>query len=87
MARVNKARLAFQMRTATGLGHYSAKGPGQLVLNHSGYGFHVALVVSHSGGEIDLSPTGLTAKEVDLWLSGFNHGLDAERCKSHWLKA
>jgi hypothetical protein len=90
MARITKARLDFQLRAAIALGGY-AEGPyptpGQLVVNHSASGYSVDLVVNDAGGQADLSPCGLTAKELDLWLSGFNAGLDADRKKAHWLGA
>ena len=90
MARITKARLDFQLRAAIALGHY-AEGPyptpGQLVINHSGYGYSVDLVVNDGGGQADLSPCGLTAKELDIWFSGFNAGLDSKRRKAHWLGA
>ena len=90
MARITKARLDFQLRTAAALGDY-AEGPyptpGQLVINHSGYGYSVDLVVNDGGGQADISPCGLTAKEVDLWLTGFKAGLDSNRRKSHFLGA
>jgi hypothetical protein len=90
VARITKARLDFQLRAAIALGHY-AEGPyptpGQLVINHSGYGYSVDLVVNDGGGQADLSPCGLTAKELDIWFSGFNAGLDSNRRKAHWLGA
>jgi hypothetical protein len=90
VVRITKARLDFQLRTAAALGDY-AEGPyptpGQLVINHSGYGYSVDLVVNDGGGQADISPTGLTAKELDLWFSGFNAGLDSKRRKAHWLGA
>lgn len=58
---------------------------GQLVINHSGTGYSVDLVVNDGGGQKNLSPRGLTAREMDLWLSGFCAGLDSERSKAHWL--
>ena len=88
MARITKERLNFQLRNAISLGHYCDgpyPTPGQLVINHSGYGYSVDLVVNDAGGQADLSPSGLTAKELDLWFSGFNAGLDSERRKAHWL--
>jgi hypothetical protein len=88
MVRITKERLNFQLRNAISLGHYP-DGPypttGQLVINHSGSGYSVDLVVNDAGGQADLSPSGLTAKELDLWLSGFNAGLDSERRKARWL--
>jgi hypothetical protein len=88
MARITKAHLDSQLRTAAALGGY-AEGPyptpGQLVINHSGYGYSVDLVVNDGGGQADLSPCGLTAKELDIWFSGFNAGLDSKRRKAHWL--
>ena len=90
MARITKARLDFQLRVAIALGDY-AEGPyptpGQLVINHSDSGYSVDLVVNDAGGQADLSPCGLTAKELDLWLSGFNAGLDSTRHKAHWFGA
>lgn len=90
MARTTKARLDFQLRAAIALGDY-ADGPyptpGQLVINHSSSGYSVDLVVNEAGGQADLSPCGLMAKELDLWLSGFNAGLDSKRRKAHWLGA
>jgi len=90
MARITKARLDFQLKNAIALGGF-AKGPyptpGQLVVNHSASGYSVDLVVNDGGGQADLSPCCLTAKELDLWLSGFSAGLDADRKKAHWLKA
>ena len=90
MARITKARLDFQLRAAIALGHY-VEGPyptpGQLVVNHSASGYSVDLVVNDAGGQADLSPCGLTARELDLWFSGFNAGLDSKRRKAHWLGA
>ena len=90
MARITKARLDFQLRAAIALGHY-AEGhyptPGQLVVNHSASGYSVDLVVNDGGGQADLSPCGLTARELDIWFSGFNAGLDSKRRKAHWLGA
>ena len=90
MARITKARLDFQLRAAIALGHY-AEGPyptpGQLVINHSASGYSVDLVVNDAGGQADLSPCGLTAKELDIWFSGFNAGLDSKRRQAHWLGA
>jgi hypothetical protein len=90
MARITKDRLDFQLRAAIALGHY-VEGPyptpGQLVVNHSASGYSVDLVVNDAGGQADLSPCGLTAKELDIWFSGFNAGLDSKRRKAHWLGA
>ena len=90
MARITKARLDFQLRAAIALGHY-AEGPyptpGQLVVNHSASGYSVDLVVNDAGGQADLSPCGLTAKELDIWFSGFTAGLDSKRRKAHRLGA
>ena len=90
MARITKARLDFQLRAAIALGGY-AEGPyptlGQLIVNHSASGYSVDLVVNDAGGQADLSPCGLTARELDLWFSGFNAGLDSKRRTAHWLGA
>jgi len=89
MARITRARLEWQLKVAASLGNYTDgpyPTPGQLVINHSGLGYSVDLVVNDGGGQADLSPGCLTAKELDLWLSGFCAGLDSERKKAHWLK-
>ena len=89
MTRTTKARLDWQLKTAIALGGY-ADGPyptpGQLVINHSASGYSLDLVVNDAGGQADVSPTGLTAKELDIWLQGFNRGLDSERSKAHHLQ-
>lgn len=89
MTRTTKARLDWQLKTAIALGSY-ADGPyptpGQLVIEHSGYGYSLDLVVSDSGGQAHVSPTGLSAKELDIWLQGFKSGLDSERSKAHHLQ-
>ena len=86
MTRTTKARLDWRLKVAIELGGY-ADGPyptpGQLVINHSASGYSLDLVVNDAGGQADLSPTGLTAKELDIWLQGFNRGLDSERSKAH----
>ena len=85
MARITKARLEWQLKTATQLGGY-AKGPyptpGQLVINHSASGYSIDLVANKAGAQANVSPECLTAKELDLWLQGFNRGLDSERGKA-----
>ena len=90
MARITKASFDFKLRAAIALGGY-AEGPypppGQLVINHSASGYSVDLVVNDAGGQADLSPCGLTAKELNLWFNGFNAGLDSKRRKAHWLGA
>ena len=89
MARITKARLDWQFRIATELGSY-ADGPyptpGQLVINHSASGYSLDLVVNDAGGQANVSPEGLTARELDLWFQGFNRGLDSERSKAHHLR-
>jgi len=89
MSRITKARIDWQLKLAIELGGY-AEGPyptpGQLVINHSASGYSVDLVTNNAGGQANVSPEGLTAKELDRWFQGFNCGLDSERSKAHHLQ-
>ena len=87
MQRITRERLNYQLQLATKLGGF-AEGPyptpGQLVINHSESGYSVDLVVNDGGGQADLSPSGLTTRELYLWLTGFNAGFDAQRKVEYW---
>ena len=87
MARTTQAQLIAKLATASRMGNYPEghyPTPGQLVLDHNGYGYAVCLVVNDAGAQADLSPTGLTAKECSLWLDGFIAGFDAPARRAHW---
>lgn len=85
--RITSKDIEAKLKTASSMGKFpqgTYPTVGQLVLDHNHYGYSINLVVNDVGGQRDISPTGMTARECWLWLNGFITALDLERVREHW---